>query len=62
MKIKDFILGVIATVVFAVIMSCCLYHCTSAEYWYAGEHTEWCNGSNDCGCYEKLVKMDRAGK
>lgn len=63
-RMKDFVVGVIVTVIFAVVMGGCLYHSTSAEYWYAGEHTEGCNGSNDCGCYEKLVKMDkeRAGK
>ena len=63
-KVKDFIVGAIAVIIFAVVMGGCLYHCTSAEYWYAGEHTEGCDGTDNCGCYEKLVQMDkeRAGK
>lgn len=32
---------------------------TSPEYWYAGMHTDGCDGSDNCGCYEKLLEMDR---
>jgi hypothetical protein len=41
--------------VFAAVM-----HATSAEVWYAGEHTEGCDVSPDCGCYKKLLGLDKA--
>lgn len=34
-------------------------YATSAEVWYAGEHTSGCDGSQDCGCYKKLLAQDR---
>lgn len=58
-RMKEFIVGVIATVIFAVTVGGCLYHCTSPEYWYAGMHTEGCDGTDNCGCYEKLIQMDK---
>lgn len=58
-KVKDFIVGVIATIIFAVIMGGCIWYGTSPEVWYAGEHTEGCDGTDNCGCYEKLIQMDR---
>ena len=63
-KVKDFLLGALLVIVLSVVMGGCLYHCTSAEYWYAGMHTEGCDGTDNCGCYEKLIQMDkeRAGK
>ena len=36
-------------------MFAAVMYATSAEVWYAGEHTEGCDGSQDCGCYKKLV-------
>lgn len=67
MKIKDFIWGVIAAIVFAVIMGGCLYHCTSAEYWYAGMHDAECENTlrgEKCYCYERFIESDkeRTGK
>jgi hypothetical protein len=32
---------------------------TAPEYCYAGMHTEGCDGSATCGCYEKLLEMDK---
>lgn len=63
-KVKDFLLGALFFIVLTVVMGGCLYHATSPESWYAGMHTEGCDGTDNCGCYEKLVKMDkeRAGK
>jgi hypothetical protein len=40
-------------------MFAAVMYATSAEVWYAGEHTKGCDGSQDCGCYEKLLEMDR---
>lgn len=63
-KVKDFLFGVLFIIILSIIMGGCLYHATSPEAWYAGEHTEGCNGTDNCGCYEKLIQMDkeRAGK
>jgi hypothetical protein len=36
-----------------------LMYATSAKCWYAGEHTKGCNNSDDCGCYKKLLAMDK---
>lgn len=37
-------------------------YATSAEVWYAGEHTAGCDGSQECGCYKKLIEMERKAK
>ena len=49
-------LGIVAIYVLLFLL---LLYGTSAECWYAGEHTEGCNGADNCGCYEKLLEMDR---
>lgn len=41
--------------VFAVFM-----YATLAEIWYAGEHIAGCDGSQECGYYEKLLAQDAA--
>lgn len=56
---KNIILHAVAVGILAVAMGGCLWCATSAEYWYAGEHTEGCNNSDNCGCYEKLLAMDK---
>ena len=33
-------------------------YATSAEVWYAGEHTASCNGADNCGCTAELVKLE----
>jgi hypothetical protein len=35
-------------------------YCTRPEAWYAGQHTEGCDGSRECGCYELLLDLDYA--
>ena len=45
----------ISAVLFGVLM-----YATSAETWYAGMHIAGCDGSQDCGCYKKLLEMDKA--
>lgn len=40
-------------------MFAAVMYATSAEVWYAGEHTEGCDGSQKCGCYKKLLELDR---
>ena len=63
-RVKDFLMGMIAVIILSVATEVCVHYATSSKAWYAGSHTEGCNGTNDCGCYEKLIKMDkeRAGK
>ena len=58
-KVKDFILVTIAVIVTSIAAVGCVHYATSPEAWYAGSHTEGCNGTNDCGCYEKLIKADK---
>lgn len=58
-KVKDFLFGALFFIVLSLVMGGCLYHCTSAECWYAGEHTDGCDGTDNCGCHEKLIQMDR---
>ena len=54
-KVGAVLMGSLVVVgMFAAVM-----HATSAKVWYAGEHTEGCDGSQDCGCYEKLLELDR---
>ena len=61
---KDFLLVTIAVIVMSIVAVACTHYVTSPEAWYAGSHTEGCNGTTDCGCYDKLIKADkeRAGK
>lgn len=40
-------------------MFAAVMYATSAKVWYAGKHTEGCDGSRKCGCYKKLLKLDR---
>ena len=63
-KVKDFLLVTIAVIVMSIIAVACTHYATSSKAWYAGSHTEGCNGDDDCGCYKKLIKADkeRAGK
>ena len=58
-KVKDFILVTITVIVTSIAAVGCVHYATSPETWYAGSHTEGCNGTNDCGCYEKLIKADK---
>ena len=58
-KVKDFLLGMIAVIILSITTVVCVHYATSSKAWYAGSHTEGCNGTNDCGCYEKLIKMDK---
>lgn len=58
-KVKDFLLVTIAVIVMSIAAVACMYYATSPEVWYTGEHTKDCNGTNDCGCYEKLIKADK---
>ena len=60
-KVKDFLLVTIAVIVMSIAAVVFIHYATSPEAWYAEIHTEGCNGDNNCGCYEKLIQMDREG-
>jgi hypothetical protein len=55
---KNFILGSFAFIIFLVICFLILLWVTSPKQWYAGQHTKGCNGTKNCGCYEKLVASE----
>lgn len=56
---KEILSKVAAVLCGSAVLFGLLMYATSAEAWHAGEHLEGCNGSQDCGCYEKLLEMDR---
>ncbi|MBR1951465.1 MAG: hypothetical protein IKA32_02755 [Lentisphaeria bacterium] len=55
---KEIISGIIAGCIFAALFFGMVWYGTSAEVWYAGEHTAGCDGTEHCGCYERLVSGD----
>lgn len=63
-SVGDFLLGTIAVITLSLIAVGCVHYATSPEAWYAGSHAEGCNGDDNCGCYEKLIKVykERAEK
>ena len=36
-----------------------LHGITSPEYWHAGEHTAGCNGTDECGCFDRLMEAEK---
>lgn len=52
---KNILIHALATVVFAAAIVWAILHATSAEAWYAGQHTAGCDGTDACGCYERLI-------
>lgn len=52
---KTIFLHALATVAFAAAIVWAVMYATSAEAWHAGEHTSGCDGTEQCGCYERLV-------
>lgn len=55
---KDFLMGTLAAVVFVAVIVWAILYATSAEVWYAGEHTAGCDGTDSCGCYERLTEAE----
>ncbi len=52
---KNILINVLATVAFAAAIVWTVMYATSAEAWHAGEHTSGCDGTDACGCYERLI-------
>ena len=52
-------LGIIASIIICILLFLVFLWATAPEQWYANMHTEGCNGTNNCGCYEKLIELDK---
>lgn len=52
---KDYLIATLAVIVFMAVFVGAFLYATSAKVWYAGEHTAGCNGTDNCGCYERLT-------
>ena len=62
---SDTFLGIIASIIFSLIILATLLWMTSSEVWYAGMHDSQCEGSmldegEDCGCYERFLAKDKS--
>ena len=55
---KDFLTGALVAAIFAAVFVGAIFYATSAEVWYAGEHTVGCDGTDNCGCYERLTEAE----
>jgi hypothetical protein len=51
--------AIISSIVFSLLIIIAILWATAPEQWYAGMHTQDCNGSANCGCYEKLIEIDK---
>lgn len=57
-KIQEAALAGAMIAVFSVLFVVAFFKGTSAESWHAGQHVASCDGSANCGCYEKLMSLD----
>ena len=60
-------LGIIASIIFSLIILASLLWMTSPEVWYAGVHDSHCEGimpdeGEDCGCYERFLAKDKSNR
>lgn len=56
-------LGIIASIVFSIILVWAFIWATEPEQWYAGMHDSQCEKTlydEPCECYERLVAADKA--
>ena len=54
---------IIFSIIFAVLSVVAFNWATEPEQWYVGMHDSKCEsvyGKKDCGCYNRLVKADKA--
>lgn len=64
---SDTFLGIIASIIFSLIIIAALLLITSPEVWYAGMHDSQCEGimldeGEDCGCYERFLATEKSRK
>ena len=56
-------LGIIASIVFSILLIWAFIWATEPEQWYAGMHDSQCEKTlydEPCECYERLVAADKA--
>jgi nitrogen fixation-related uncharacterized protein len=56
-------LGIIASIVFSILLVWAFIWATEPEQWYAGMHDSQCEKTlydEPCECYERLVAADKA--
>lgn len=61
-KVKDFLLGALLIIVLSTVIGGCIWHGTSAEYWYAGMHDSECEKTlygEKCHCYERFIEAEK---
>ena len=51
--------AIIVSIVFSLLIILAILWATAPEQWYAGMHTQGGDGTDDCGCYEKLLEHDK---
>ena len=56
---KEWVLDIVVGAVLVAVAAAALSWATEPEQWYAGMHTEGCDFSEDCGCYEKLLALEK---
>ena len=64
---SDTFLGIIASIIFSLIIIAALLWITSPEVWYAGMHDSQCEGimpdeGEDCGCYGRFLATEKSRK
>ena len=64
---SDTFLGIIASIIFSLIILAALLWMTSPEVWYAGMHASPCEGimldeGEDCGCYGRFLATEKSRK
>ena len=64
---SDTFLGIIASIIFSLIIIAALLWMTFPEVWYAGMHDSQCEGTmidegEDCGCYERFLAKEKSNR
>lgn len=57
---KEILLKVAAVLCVSAVVFGAVMYATSAETWYAGQHTNGCDGSQSCDCCKKLISAENA--
>ena len=55
---KKALIETAALVMLAAMTAGFVMYATSAEVWYADEHTANCNGADNCGCCYSIMSME----
>ena len=60
-------LGIVASIIFSLILFLVFLWATAPEQWYAGMHDSQCEApmadeGEECGCYERFLAREKSGK